>query len=88
MKDRFEPLYKIEYDDFLFDEVKTIENKTFNELINFIDKQKLIIEKKSIIEKILLYSINSCDNKSINEQPFIVKEKVDFKKEKLPLKKL
>lgn len=83
VKDRYEPLYSIKYDDLIFNETKTIENKTFDELVNFIDKQKLIYEKKEIIEQILLYNViyNHCN---INGREFILKEVVDFKKENLP----
>lgn len=84
IQDRYEPLYSIKYEDFIFKEIKVIKNKTFDELVNFIDKQKLIYEKKSIIEQILLYHI--IYNHGLNRgKHLIVKEKVDFKKEDMPL---
>lgn len=84
VKDRYEPLYSIEYDDLIFEDTKLIENKTFDDLVNFIDKQKLIYEKKDVIENIFRYNV-IYNHGPDNYTPFIVKEKVDFEKEKLPM---
>ena len=87
IKDRFEPVYSIKYDDLIFDETKTIENKTFDDLVNFIDKQKLIYEPKNIIEDILLYNI-VYNHGPVNGIDFIVKEIVDFEDEMLPMNRI
>ncbi len=87
VKDRYEPLYSIEYDDLIFEDTKLIENKTFDDLVNFIDKQKLIYEKKDVIENIFRYNV-IYNHGPDNYTPFIVKEKVDFEKEGLPMNKI
>lgn len=87
VKDRYEPLYSIKYDDLIFNEINLIENRTFDELVNFIDKQKLIYEKHGVIENILFYNI-IYNHGTVNGINFIVKEKVDFEKENLPLHKI
>ena len=86
IKDRYEQLYSIKYDDYIFNETKIIENKTFAELVNFMDKQKIATEK-SFIEDLLSYSIINKHDKIVNGIPFVVKEKVDFEKEGLPRRK-
>lgn len=83
--DRFEPLYNLEYDDMLFNERKIIKNKTFNELINFIDKQKLIFCGKECIEFILSFALIFQNDEKFNGIQFVIKEKVDFEKENLPM---
>lgn len=87
-KDRFEQLYCIKYENMALREIKTIENKTFKEAVNFLDKQRLITEKKSCYEYILSYSINYKTNVTKNGIPFVVIKTVDFEKEKLPMKKI
>ena len=87
VNDRYEPLYSIKYDDLIFNELKIIENKTFDELVNFVYKQQLIYEKKSVIEDILSYNI-IYNHGTVNGIEFIIKEKHDFEKENLPMKKI
>lgn len=87
INDRYEPVYSIKYDDYIFNETKLIEDKTFSELVNFIDKQNLIIEKR-LIEIILLSCINDLYDLRVNGMKFIIKEKHDFEKEGLPMKKI
>ncbi|WP_296870591.1 hypothetical protein [uncultured Methanobrevibacter sp.] len=48
IKDRYEQLYSIKYDDYIFNETKIIENKTYSGLVNFMDKQKVISEVKKV----------------------------------------
>lgn len=81
---QFEPLYSMKYEDMIFDEIKTVKNKTFEELVNFIDKQKLIYGKKELIEDMILKAI-IYRHITANGIPFIVKEVVDFEKENLPM---
>ena len=86
IEDRFEPLYNLKYEDMIFYETKIIKNKTFDELANFIKKQKLIFNEEECIEFILAVAINWYDEKDIyNDIQFVVKEKKDFMKEKLPM---
>ena len=74
---RYEPLYSIKYDDLIFNETITIENRTFEELVDYIDKQKLIYEKKSVIEDILSYNL-IYNHGTVNGIEFIVKEKINI----------
>lgn len=83
VKNRFEPVYSIKYDDLIFNETISIKNRTFEELVNFIDKQKLIYEKKSVIEDILLYNL-IYNHGTVNGIEFIVKEKANFVRDGLP----
>ena len=80
----YEPVYSIKYDDLIFNETISIENRSFEELVDYIDKQKLIYEKKSAIEDILSYNL-IYNHGTVNGIEFIVKEKVDFEKENLSL---
>ena len=88
IKDRYEPLYSIKYDDYIFHETKIIENKTYSELVNFIDKQKIITKKKRLIEFILSHCITRKLDTIVNGIEFVKKEKVDFEKEGLPRHKI
>ena len=84
VNDRYEPLYSIKYDDLIFNELKIIENKTFDELVNFVYKQQLIYEKKNIIADILKYNL-IYNHGTVNGVDFIIKKEVDFEHEKLPM---
>ena len=84
VNDRYEPLYSIKYDDLIFNELKIIENKTFDELVNFVYKQQLIYEKKNIIADILKYNL-IYNHGTVNGVDFIIKKEVDFDHEKLPM---
>lgn len=84
INNQFEPLYSMKYKDMIFDEIKTVKNKTFDELVNFIDKQKLIYGKKELIEDMVLKAI-IYRHITANGIPFIVREIVDFEKENLPM---
>lgn len=77
IENRYEPVYSIKYDDLIFNETITIENRTFEELVDYIDKQKLIYEKKSVIEDILSYNL-IYNHGTVNGIEFIVKEKVNI----------
>lgn len=46
IKNRFEPVYSIKYVDLIFNETISIKNRLFEDLVDYIDKQKLIYEKK------------------------------------------
>ena len=86
IQDRFEPLYNLKYEDLVFDETKITKKRTFDDLVNFIDKQKLIIDDKKSLEYILSYSINYFSHDVIfNDIPFVVKEVVDFEDVDLPM---
>lgn len=87
VKNRYEPLYSMRYDDLLFNEERLVEDKTFDELVTYIKKQKLIYEKQVNIADILTYNV-VYNHGIINNIKFILKEKVDFKKEGLPMKKI
>lgn len=84
VKNRFEPLYSIKYDDLIFNETISIKNRTFEELVDYIDKQKLIYEKKNVIEDILSYNL-IYNHGTVNGIEFIVKEKANFMKKCLPM---
>ena len=83
--DRYEPLYNLEYEDMIYNERKIVKNRTFNDLINFIDKQKLILCGKECIEFILSVSIIFENDRKVNGIPFVIKEKVNFGRENLPM---
>ncbi|WP_405305574.1 hypothetical protein [Methanobrevibacter sp.] len=86
IQDRFEPLYALKYEDLVFDETKITKKRTFDDLVNFIDKQKLIIDDKKSLEYILSYSINYFSHDVIfNDIPFVVKKVVDFEDVELPM---
>lgn len=87
IKDRYEPLYSIKYDDYIFNETKLIKNRTFSELVNFIYKQKVITEK-SFTEYILSNCITYKHADIVNGIEFVKKEKHDFEEEDLPRKKI
>ena len=87
IKDRYEQLYSIKYDDYIFNETKLIENKTLPELVNYIDKQK-VIAGKSHVEFILSAFITYKHNAILNGIELVKKEKVDFEEEKLPMHKI
>ena len=87
IKDRYEQLYSIKYDDYIFNETKIIENKTYSGLVNFMDKQKVISEK-SFIEYLLSSCITYKHDTIVNGIEFVKKEKVDFEKEGLPRHKI
>lgn len=87
VKDRYEPLYSMRYDDLIFNEERLVEDKTFDELVTYIKKQKLIYEKQANITDILTYNL-VYNHGTINNIEFILKEKVDFKKEGLPMQKI
>ena len=86
VKDRYEPLYSMRYDDLLFNEERVVEDKTFDELVSYIKKQKLIYEKQVNIADILTYNL-VYNHGIINNIEFIIKDEVDFKKEGLPMQK-
>ncbi len=88
INDRYEPLYSIKYEDYIFNESKFIENKTFTELVNFIDKQQLTSENKSVIEFILSSCITDQYDLIANGIEFIKKEKHDFELEELTMNKI
>lgn len=83
IKNRFEPVYSIKYDDLIFNETISIKNRLFEDLVDYIDKQKIIYEKKSKIEQILLYNL-IYNHGTVNGAEFIVKEKIDFTKNHVP----
>ena len=87
IKDRYEQLYSIKYDDYILNETKIIENKTYSGLVNFMDKQKVISEK-SFIEYLLSSCITYKHDTIVNGIEFVKKEKVDFEKEGLPRHKI
>lgn len=81
--DRYEPLYSMRYDDLIFKEERIVEDRTFDELVTYIKKQKLIYEKQCNIEQILTYNL-VYNHGIVNGIEFIIKEKHDFEKEGLP----
>ena len=87
VKDRYEPLYSMRYDDLLFKEERVVEDKTFDELVSYIKKQKLIYEKQANITDILTYNV-VYNHGTVNNIEFIIKEKHDFELEGLPMKKI
>ena len=87
VKDRYEPLYSMRYEDLLFDEERIVEDRTFDELVTYIKKQKLIYEKQCNIEQILTYNL-VYNHGIVNGIDFIIKEKHDFEDEGLPMKKI
>lgn len=81
---RFETLYSLTYVDLWFRQMHTINYKTFDETVEEIRKTKLMFDEDSI-ENFLHHSIFSIVDVIIDGEPFIVKEKVDFEKEGLPM---
>ncbi len=82
---RFETLYTLTYVELWFRRMYTIKNKTFKELVNEIRKTELIFDEESI-ENFLHHSLYSMPKITIDGVPFLVKDKVDFEKEGLPMK--
>lgn len=83
---RFETLYNIIYVNLWTGRKETIKNKTFEETINVIRETRLIKDKDSI-EEFLYNSIFNMPKITIDGVPFTVRERVDFEKENLPMKK-
>lgn len=79
VKDRYEPLYSMRYNDMIFKEERLVEDKTFDELVSYIKKQKLIYEKQANITDILTYNL-VYNHGMVNNIEFILTEKVDFEK--------
>lgn len=49
----FEPVYSINYHDLIYDKEKFVENKTFDELIQYLQEQKLFIGNNTVIKRII-----------------------------------
>ena len=77
--DLFEPHYTIKYHDLIYDEVKIIENKPFDEVIRYLQSQKLFIgdtkEIKRIINNIILKGNSIVDKETkVFKEGFFIKD--------------
>lgn len=82
--DLFEPVYSIKYYDFIFKELKTVENKTFDELINYLQEQKLFIGDNRTIKRIIETIIqHGYDNSIIEIETKVFKEGYFIKEDKV-----
>ena len=84
---RFETLYNLIYVNLWSGRKEKIKNKTFEETVDAIRETKLISAKDSI-EDFLKYFLFYMPKITINDVPVVVREKIDFKKERLPIKKI
>lgn len=82
--DLFEPLYIIKYRDLIYDELRIIENKTFDEIIRYLQAQKLFIgdtkEIKRIVNNVILKGTNSF---TIDKETKVFKEGFFIKNDKV-----
>ena len=77
--DLFEPHYTIKYHDLIYDEVRIIENKSFDEVIRYLQAQKLFIgdtkEIKRIINNVILKGESIIDKETkVFKEGFFIKD--------------
>ena len=75
----FEPVYNMTYSDLLYEQKKTITNVSFEELIQRLDSEKIFLEDKHGISKLIRQILIYGKDKKINNKDFVKTETQVFK---------
>ena len=75
----FEPVYCIKYADLMYNQKKTINDVTFDELIQKLDSERLFLDDKKGISKLIRQILIFGKDKKLNDNDFVKTETKVFK---------